>query len=79
MTTLLGVQYSCLDVQEGRRIKKVTTSQDGGFVEEVENIWFGLQKHRKIEKVRGSQDDDFVGVLQKTCQTSTRSVPSGIC
>ena len=26
-------------------------------MEEVENIWLGVQKHRKIEKVTGSRDD----------------------
>ena len=40
-------------------------AQDDGFVEEVENIWLGVQKHRKIEKVTGSQDDDFVGGLKE--------------
>jgi len=33
-------------------------------VEEVENIWLGVQKHRKIEKVTGSQDDGLMGVLK---------------
>jgi hypothetical protein len=30
--------------------KKVTTSQDDGLVEEVENIWLGVQEHGKSKK-----------------------------
>jgi hypothetical protein len=42
-------------VQSNRfsEIEKVTASQDDGFVEEVENIWLGVQKHGKIEKLTG--------------------------
>jgi hypothetical protein len=42
-------------VYQNKRNQKVTTSQDDGFVEEVENIWLGVQKRGKIKKVTGSK------------------------
>jgi hypothetical protein len=42
--------------------KKVTGSQDDGFVGGLEIRLVGCRKHEKTEKVTGSQDDDFVGV-----------------
>jgi hypothetical protein len=47
------------------RSKKVTDSQDDGFVEEVENICLGVQKRGKIERVIRSQHDEFAGVLKE--------------
>jgi hypothetical protein len=36
-------------------------AQDDSLLEEVKDIWLGVQDHQAIEKVTGSQDDDFVG------------------
>jgi hypothetical protein len=48
-------------------------AQDDGFVEEVENIWLGVQKHGKIEKVVGSRDENSVCVVIRSVRQA--SVP----
>jgi hypothetical protein len=48
------------------RIKKVTASQDDGFVEGLKTSGWVCEQHEMIEKVTGSQDDDFCGGFGKT-------------
>jgi hypothetical protein len=52
-------------MQKTRKDRKVTGSQDDGFVGGPEYNWLNMQKHEKIEKVTAAQGDGFVEVLKK--------------
>jgi hypothetical protein len=56
-----GLRGIWLSLQNTRNIKKVTSSQDDGLVEELRGIWLNLQNTRNIKKVTSSQDDGLVG------------------
>jgi hypothetical protein len=53
MTVLLGVEVHLVGCEKHGKIKKVTGSQDDGFVGEVENIWLVYKKVTGSERSRG--------------------------